>query len=233
MKPKLSRRERKKLETRQALLEAAWVLFRDKGFHDTTIEEITDRADVAKGTFFNYFPSKDGLLGELALWRFSQVREALEAERVAPESPVARITLLLRLLHEQLLDDWPLIQQAFAHRLGKPFASQDQTRRQVTSLLTELVKQAQERGEIRGDLEAEVVTDLILVTHIRQTAMCAHKEGSRPLAGGPDQVIEVLMDGLAGPGWRQAGPRKASDEPVTSARAKNRAVKNAQEYSVP
>ena len=62
MKSKLSRRERKKLETRQALLEAAWALFHDKGFHDTTIEEITDRADVAKGTFFNYFPSKEGVL---------------------------------------------------------------------------------------------------------------------------------------------------------------------------
>ena len=42
MEATLSRRERKKLETRQALLEAALTLFRDQGFDDTTIKEITE-----------------------------------------------------------------------------------------------------------------------------------------------------------------------------------------------
>jgi hypothetical protein len=53
----LSRRERKKLATRQALLMAALSLFRGKGYDATTVEEITERADVAKGIFFNYLPS--------------------------------------------------------------------------------------------------------------------------------------------------------------------------------
>jgi AcrR family transcriptional regulator len=53
----LSRRERKKLKTRQALFMAALSLFRGKGHAATTVEEITEKADVAKGTFCNYFPS--------------------------------------------------------------------------------------------------------------------------------------------------------------------------------
>ena len=39
-------------------LRLALALFRDQGYEATTIEQITERADVAKGTFFNYFPSK-------------------------------------------------------------------------------------------------------------------------------------------------------------------------------
>ena len=70
MEHALSRRERKKQETRQGLLEAALALFRERGYDETTIEEITDRADVAKGTFFNYFPSKEALLSELTVWQF-------------------------------------------------------------------------------------------------------------------------------------------------------------------
>jgi AcrR family transcriptional regulator len=213
MEQTLSRRERKKLETRQSLLEAAWALFHDKGFDDTTVEEITERADVAKGTFFNYFSSKDALLGEWALWRFSQLHDALDVGQGAPESPVARIELLLRFLHEQMLGDWQLFQQAFATRLGKPPPSQHQTKRRLTGLLTELVKEAQACGEIRADVEAEVVSDLVLVTHIRRLAICIHKLGVPPPAEDSDQVIDLLMDGLAGPGWTRPG-RTASEDPV-------------------
>jgi TetR/AcrR family transcriptional regulator, cholesterol catabolism regulator len=63
---RMGRRERKKLEVLHRIREAALALFREKGYEATTVEEIAERADVAKGTFFNYFPRKDGLLEALA-----------------------------------------------------------------------------------------------------------------------------------------------------------------------
>src|SRR6266850_2761855 len=65
----LSRRERKKEETRERIFKAACKLFRHKGFEATTIDEIAEKADVAKGTFFNYFPRKEAVLGFLSeMW---------------------------------------------------------------------------------------------------------------------------------------------------------------------
>ena len=61
----VGRRERKKEVMRQALLAAAIALFGDRGFLNTRIEDITDRADLAKGAFYNYFDSKEALLAEL------------------------------------------------------------------------------------------------------------------------------------------------------------------------
>ena len=58
----LPRRERKKQETRRRIYSAAFELFLEKGFDDTTVEEIAERADVAKGTVFNYFPQKSSFL---------------------------------------------------------------------------------------------------------------------------------------------------------------------------
>jgi AcrR family transcriptional regulator len=68
MNTTISRRERKKEETRQRLLSVSLELFHEQGYSATTVEDITERADVAKGTFFNYFPSKEALLSELSVW---------------------------------------------------------------------------------------------------------------------------------------------------------------------
>jgi AcrR family transcriptional regulator len=60
-------RERKKLDTRRRIFRAAFELFIEKGFDETTVEEIAERADVGKGTVFNYFPHKTSFL--LAAYR--------------------------------------------------------------------------------------------------------------------------------------------------------------------
>lgn len=60
----LSRRERKKKETYEKLFATAMQLFRTYGFDATSIEHITQKADVGKGTFYNYFESKEAVVLE-------------------------------------------------------------------------------------------------------------------------------------------------------------------------
>ncbi|HEY2485366.1 MAG TPA: helix-turn-helix domain-containing protein [Candidatus Binataceae bacterium] len=62
----LSRRDRRKLETRQALLDATHTLLASRNLDALSVDEIAMRADVAKGTFYNYFADKDALARELA-----------------------------------------------------------------------------------------------------------------------------------------------------------------------
>jgi AcrR family transcriptional regulator len=97
-------RERKKVETRRRLMASALQLFAERGFEDTTVEEITAAADVAPRTFFRYFPSKvDVLFGDHE--ELVALLGATLASR-APAEPVIRAVrrTSLRALEEIVAD---------------------------------------------------------------------------------------------------------------------------------
>ena len=59
-----NRTERKKEETRQKVIGVALQLFRQNGLEATTMEQIAEVADIAKGTLYNYFPAKEAIIHE-------------------------------------------------------------------------------------------------------------------------------------------------------------------------
>jgi AcrR family transcriptional regulator len=77
--PRLSRRERRKSATREALITAAQDVIAAKGVYLAVIEEITERADVAKGSFYQYFRNRDELLDVLLTRRLDELRRCIEA----------------------------------------------------------------------------------------------------------------------------------------------------------
>ena len=77
-----SLRSRKRLETRAALVQAAYSLVRDLGFEGLTAEAVADRAGVSRRTFFNYFPSVESVLTASVTEFFASVGARLEARPV-------------------------------------------------------------------------------------------------------------------------------------------------------
>lgn len=61
-KEEVGRRERKKIQLRDALISASYELFAEKGFDETRIEDITEKVDVSTRTFFRYFASKEDVV---------------------------------------------------------------------------------------------------------------------------------------------------------------------------
>src|SRR6516164_11166643 len=85
--PPASRRERRRAEIRERIYRAALELFAERGFLETTVEDITEAADVGKGTFFNYFPTKEHVLATLGAERLAVIERARERAKVGPVLP--------------------------------------------------------------------------------------------------------------------------------------------------
>jgi AcrR family transcriptional regulator len=113
--PAPGRRDRKKNETRQALRTAAHRLFAEKGFGQTTIDDITEVADVSRRTFFRYYDSKEDLLRVDVADLLPVMLGALRARPVA-EPPMTAILNALRVLIGP--DGPPALAESLAGPLG-------------------------------------------------------------------------------------------------------------------
>jgi AcrR family transcriptional regulator len=86
-----SRRERRKREVHDRIVDAAVALFERQGFDTTTALEIAENADVAEKTFYNHFPTKQRLIEELARESLERLMEILQRAREAGGSPRERL----------------------------------------------------------------------------------------------------------------------------------------------
>src|ERR1051325_6827920 len=88
--PSGSRRSRRSAELRDRLFRTALALFAKKGYAETTVEDITEAADLGKGTFFNYFPSKEHVLLGFAEMQLAKleiiIREIRQSSQPMSES---------------------------------------------------------------------------------------------------------------------------------------------------
>ncbi len=158
----VSRRERRKGETRSRLLDVAERLFGEKGFEATTVEEIAEAADVAKGTFFNYFENKNALIFAVVISRLSSLLQAPPGVGLpAPD----RIQLTMKHLWLLLLPYRDLAQQAFVHGWSNPPTSPPGPR--MADTMAELVREGQAEGIFRRDMDAQIAGELLAACFVR------------------------------------------------------------------
>jgi AcrR family transcriptional regulator len=91
------RREKKAAETRQRIFLSAISLFAERGFDNVTIEQITEKADVGKGTFFNYFPNKEAVLTYFGGIQVERLQQAIVDGEVVGD-PRDRVRQLIQIL---------------------------------------------------------------------------------------------------------------------------------------
>ena len=103
----LGRRERKKQELRDRMVEAARTLFDQKGFEATTVDEICALADVAQKTFFNYFPTKHHVVRVIADEFLADVGAYVEEARKRPGTTAERLARLFHRAGEEAVRAGP------------------------------------------------------------------------------------------------------------------------------
>ncbi len=201
----VSRRARKKDETRTRIFRAAVALFREKGFEATTVDEITERADVAKGTFFNYFPRKESVLGYLSELQLAEV-EALAEEMLAAQGPVRRKLIeLLQRTARVYEEDPELSRFVVQESMKRAHTPSDDLHVHWHRLLAQLIRQGQEAGEFRREAPVDRAVSVLGSVYMGTVFMwlCCRKgtsgceEAGFPLREELAARISLVLDGLA------------------------------------
>jgi AcrR family transcriptional regulator len=150
------RRERRKAETREKLFRIAMRLFAERGFFETTTENITAAADVGEGTFFNYFPSKQHILTMLSE---KQIEKVITAHREAETGKVSIRQVLHQLMNA--IAQEPGRTPALTRSLFTAFISNDEVRELVRNTMArgrgyiaKIIAAGQRRGEVRPERDA-------------------------------------------------------------------------------
>jgi AcrR family transcriptional regulator len=190
----MGRRERKAAQTRLKLFRCALQLFSEYGFPNVTVEDITEAADVGKGTFFNYFASKDHVLSVMAEIQLGKVREALQAAEDGKRS-------IRSVVHD-----------LFAKVSEEPGRSPELTRTLLTAFLSSSIRELLgqnmsdgrrmagrifELGQQRGEIDPKLKPDQ-LALHLQQSFL-----GTMLLWSlGSEQKLQTAVEGSFQHFWR-------------------------------
>ena len=161
----LSRRERKKEETKERILKDALKLFKQKGLEETTVDEIAEKADVAKGTFFNYFPRKEAVLGYLPEMWIEQAEAEAEAIEAAGGPAATRIIEMFVQLAAFYEEDRTLSKWVAMEWMRREQSGCDETCQRWDELGLRLIKYLQEKGELRNDVPPERAAEMFGAVH--------------------------------------------------------------------
>jgi AcrR family transcriptional regulator len=204
--PRAPRRERKKLEARRRISDAAFQLFLEKGYDATTVEEIAERADVAKGTVFNYFPRKTSFLAALAADWTARIEEALGPIEEWTGSTRDKLTRVFRFLADLGARNPDLARLAFfeslryMHTMIDGGRAEEEAVRDFQGMTRTLIRQGQEAGEVRADVRVEYAASLIESAFHRTLAHWLAAGGSRAsLHREFADKLDIVFRGIARP----------------------------------
>ena len=192
---------KRKNDTKKKIVSAAWRLFYEQGYDDTTVEEIIAESGTSKGSFYHYFEGKDALLSSLSFLfdeKNAELRPRLSEEMTSME----KLLFLNHELFSVIENTVPL------DLMARLFSTQLITRgerhlldhnRLYYRLLRQIVTEGQERGELRSDLSVNEMTKLYAMCEralMYDWCICS---GDYSLKTYGDQVMPMFLAQLQKP----------------------------------
>lgn len=184
---------------RSQILNAACKCFSDKGFHQTTVRDICERAGLSAGAVYGYFKSKDEILEAVGKLGRENTRAALGLSQVDGEEPPSLSDILgtmMRFMDSEVIRESSRLdvrmwgEALHTQQLHKLFLAAGAN---LIEPLAEAVRRGQEQGEITANLDPEAVARVSVALALGftvQVAMEPEADFSRCPA-----VVAALLDG--------------------------------------
>lgn len=149
-------REQNKIKTRQCILESAVKLFSQKGFEQTSIEELAREAGIGKGTIYSYFETKRDIVKAFCDDQLDFARSELAAKS-NPDTPLIEQLMIIFMADFNYVTEHKEFGRVYLHEKifpKEPLTEEDfQVQNDYFDMLYPIYQRAQELGELRQDLE--------------------------------------------------------------------------------
>ncbi len=223
----MSRREEKKDITQKQILSAAASLFAERGYDNTSIDDIAAKANVAKGTLYYHFDSKESVVVALREDSFVGALQTALRELNKGEKPITILENILleraawteknpeltKVFFEQRMHQWvfreddPLLQAGsdklnveeptkHSNRNGKGREAKTTGAGNFPQLVKELVLEAQRNKEIRQDLRATEIAQMIIAVFFHAQGSWLGGYSSTSLIDKVHRWFHAVLDGL-------------------------------------
>lgn len=196
--PTISRRERKKRETRRRILEAALQLMAKRPYSEVKIEEISAAADVANATFFLHFPTKASLISAFNEEVATKIADELAAFKGGAVAKLERLRTIM-------LDEWRkhrnMMRQLVTEFVAQPasMAAFSEVNQGLVDLVAEVIREGQKSHEFDVRLDPHVV-GLSLVSTWNAIAISWARTGDTDQATEANrQALDLVLRGVLRP----------------------------------
>ena len=186
--------------TKGRIISAAWKLFYEQGYENTTVEDIVFESETSKGSFYHYFEGKDALLGTLA-YVFDEKYEELMAV-MDPE--LGAMEKLIYLSHELFaMIDGGISMDLLARLLSTQLLARGEKHlldrnRTYFKLLRQIITEGQKTGQLRGDFTVnEIVKAYALWERALMYDWCL-AGGEYSLVAYTDSVTPMFLESYRG-----------------------------------
>ncbi|HBE15627.1 MAG TPA: TetR/AcrR family transcriptional regulator [Ruminococcaceae bacterium] len=185
-------------QTKSKIVSAAWQLFYDQGFDNTTVDEIIKLSGTSKGSFYHYFESKDSLIGSLAYLfdeKYAELEQQLDYNKNAIDNMLYLTRELCMMIENNI--DIELLSRLYAQQLSKRGQKELLDRNRLYyRLLKKLTVQGQERGEItQQKSSAEIVRLYAIAERALLYDWCLHG-GEYSLAEYAGSVMPLMLSAI-------------------------------------
>lgn len=184
--------------TKGRIVSAAWKLFYEQGYENTTVEDIIFESETSKGSFYHYFNGKDDLLGSLSMIfddKYEELKDTLDDTMAATEKLAylthelfymidnsVSIELLAKLLSSQL------VTHGEKHLLDRS--------RTYFKMLSQIIRTGQDRGELRDDMTVnEIVKAYAMFERALMYDWCL-SNGEYSLSKYGEQLVPIFLKGF-------------------------------------
>jgi AcrR family transcriptional regulator len=200
-----------KRDRRKDIMQAAEDLFTSRRFHEITMDDVSHKAGVGKGTIYRYFQDKDDLFSQTAMHGFDELCDLLE--RTAPSgTPFAkhllgaceRVSAFFR--KRRPLFRMMQTEEFRMHWCKGELRSRWMThRKRMASAVANILHRGIQEGSVRGDVPAEVLASILLSmlrTHARDLAETPGKSNDLRI------VVDLFLHGAGGDAQRHGAVKQ-------------------------